>query len=155
MAKKARVDEPPVPNANAQGLKKPSQGFILRADGSLSALNNAQIEVRFSPQPHPLSNVSTRPASAVFPGVRHTHAGVLNVFRVLVNVFSFLPMLFGGGKKTPHPLHVETRLSRRRILRATNGTSLFRVLPCSRFHLHRHSSSGQMTRCGIRLRWCR
>ena len=31
---------------NPAGIKKPSPGFILKADASLAPLNNAQIEVR-------------------------------------------------------------------------------------------------------------
>jgi hypothetical protein len=43
-AKKARMDDAPV--VSAAGLRKPSPGFILPADGNLNALNNARIEVR-------------------------------------------------------------------------------------------------------------
>jgi hypothetical protein len=56
------VEEAPAPVV-AAGLKKPSPGFILRADGSLSALNNAQIEVRSrTPSPYP------QPTRGRFPG---------------------------------------------------------------------------------------
>jgi hypothetical protein len=34
---------------NPAGIKKPSPGFILKADASLAPLNNAQIEVRAIP----------------------------------------------------------------------------------------------------------
>jgi len=40
-AKRQRMEESAAP----AGIKKPSPGFILRSDGSLSALNNAQIEL--------------------------------------------------------------------------------------------------------------
>uniref|UniRef100_A0A7S0S7D0 Alfin N-terminal domain-containing protein n=1 Tax=Mantoniella antarctica TaxID=81844 RepID=A0A7S0S7D0_9CHLO len=43
-AKKARVEDAH-PAPSAAGLRKPSPGFILRADGSLVALNNAHIEL--------------------------------------------------------------------------------------------------------------
>lgn len=57
--------EPPV----ALGLKKPSPGFILRADGSLSALNNAQIEVRSYPSLRlPFQNNLYRSAVSVKKG---------------------------------------------------------------------------------------
>lgn len=42
-AKKARMDDLPV--VTAAGLRKPSPGFILPADGNLNALNNARIEL--------------------------------------------------------------------------------------------------------------
>tara|TARA_B100001142_G_C14027498_1_gene536773 strand:- start:262 stop:504 length:243 start_codon:yes stop_codon:yes gene_type:complete len=35
-----------LPVVTAAGLRKPSPGFILPADGNLNALNNARIEVR-------------------------------------------------------------------------------------------------------------
>jgi hypothetical protein len=52
------------PAPSAAGLRKPSPGFILRADGSLVALNNAHIEVRASP---PLPQPHHTLSSAVFP----------------------------------------------------------------------------------------
>ena len=44
---------------NPAGIKKPSPGFILKADASLAPLNNAQIEVRA------MSGARAEPFSAI------------------------------------------------------------------------------------------
>ena len=58
------------PSANPAGIKKPSPGFILKPEQSLTPLNNAQIEVRRPSRdriPRPFSTPGFTPRLPTFP----------------------------------------------------------------------------------------
>jgi hypothetical protein len=61
---------------NPLGIKKPSPGFILKADASLAPLNNAQIEVRAIPDQDALEPFSGIARSNAPSGERRLSRGI-------------------------------------------------------------------------------
>ena len=125
------------------GIKKPSPGFLLKAQGSLTPLNNAHIEVRrdpsspTSPGRFPLSHPSREFSCALFPGKpverRRSRATRRGGFQARFRFFSRFQT------RVRFALPVALSLSSRLRLDP---------LPFSR------SCTGPTTACGTRRRWC-
>lgn len=125
------------------GIKKPSPGFLLKAEGSLTPLNNAHIEVRrdpsspTSPGRFPLSHPSREFFLRAFPRETGRAAAVAShATRRLSGGFRFFSRF---QTRVRFALPVALSLSSRLRLDP---------LPFSR------SCTGPTTACGTRRRWC-
>lgn len=165
---------------NPAGIKKPSPGFILKADASLAPLNNAQIEVRAmsgarapSRFPHPRAvraACQSGGSPAGFDGFRgrfgifferdvgrvhpKTRGGSRSVEKhrlVSIRVFSSRLRCFCMFRAPSAERRALTRLTRTLLLRRAS------LAPRDFFTSTNHRTAsciGPTTGCGTKPRWC-